>query len=193
MTGHTLIELLAAMSVLLVILAAAVPTMTRAAGEARTRGAAFYMASRITMLRIKAVNRSANIALRFEPQGNTWIFREFGDGDWDGVRSVDIASGRDYAIGEPEQLGHSFRGVEFGFLAGCPLIDGQPVSSGMSPVRIGNASMISFSPAGTATSGSLYLRGEGATAYAVVVLGATGRTRVLRCTPHHGVWTEHGR
>lgn len=193
MKGHTLIELLAAASVLLVILAAAVPAMTRAAAEARTRGAAFYVASRITMLRTRAVNRSSYIALRFEPQGTSWSFREFGDGDWDGVRSADIASGRDYPIGDPEQIGSRFPGVSFGFPAGCPLIDGQPVSSGMTPVRIGSARMISFSPAGTATSGSLYLSGRGSTGYAVVVLGATGRTRVLRCMPHDGVWTEHGR
>ena len=64
MGGHTLIELTAVLSVLLVLLAASVPALTSAAAEGRTRGAAFYMASRITLLRMMAVQRTANVALR---------------------------------------------------------------------------------------------------------------------------------
>ena len=193
MHGHTLVELLAVMSLLLVLLAVSVPTLTRAADEARTRGAAFQMSSRITLVRTKAVHRTANVALRFEPVGDDWSFREYADGDRDGVLSADIAVGRDYPLTEPEQIRHGFRGVRFGFVAGCPLVDGNAVPQDASPVRFGKAKMISFSPAGTVTSGTLYLKGRGVHGYAVVVLGATGRTRVLRCAPWSGTWVTNGR
>lgn len=193
MGGHTLIELTAVLSMLLVLLAASVPALTSAAAEGRTRGAAFYMASRITLLRMMAVQRTANVALRFEHEAGTWHFRPFADGDWDGVRSADIVEGRDYPVGVTERIEVGFSGVTFGFADGCPLIDGDAVPSDALPVRFGSARMISFSPAGTATSGTLYVKGRGLNAYAVVVLGATGRTRVLRCGPPGYSWSEHGR
>lgn len=193
MGGHTLVELLAVMSVLLVLFAAIVPTLTRAADEARTRAAAFRMSARITLLRTKAVHRTANVALRFEQTGADWQFREYADGDWDGVLSADIKAGRDYPLTEPEMLRERFPGVSFGFVTGCPLVDGSGIPPGSGPVRFGTARMISFSPAGTATSGTLYLKGRGAYGYAVVVLGATGRTRILRCAPWIGRWTVDAR
>jgi hypothetical protein len=39
---------------------------------------------------------------------------------------------------------------------------------------------VSFTPDGTASSGTVYVRGRGGAQYAVRVLGATARTRVLR-------------
>ena len=47
-------------------------------------------------------------------------------------------------------------------------------------MRIGRSRILTFTPIGTATSGTLYLRGRGSIQFAVRVLGATGRTRVLR-------------
>jgi hypothetical protein len=193
MAGHTLIDLLLTLSLLLTVFAASVPPLGRAAAEARTRGAGFYVASKVALLRAKAVRGSANVALRFSEAGEAWQFREFADGDGDGVLAVDISSGRDQPTGDAERLSDRFPGARFGFVASCPLIDGSAVGSESSPVRIGAARMISFSPAGTATSGTLYIRGQGASAYAVVILGATGRTRLLRCRPSAGVWTLDGR
>ena len=49
--------------------------------------------------------------------------------------------------------------------------------------------MLACAPAGTATSGTVYIRGRGAVQYGVVVLGATGRTRVVRFDPVTRQWT----
>ena len=57
------------------------------------------------------------------------------------------------------------------------------------PVRIGSSSLMSFTPLGTATPGTIYLRGRDGSQYAVRVLGATGRTRVLRDAPGTREWT----
>ena len=50
--------------------------------------------------------------------------------------------------------------------------------------------LMSFSPLGTASSRTLYLRGADGSQYAVRVLGATGRTRVLRLVVSTGAWVE---
>ena len=49
---------------------------------------------------------------------------------------------------------------------------------------------MSFTPLGTASSGTLYLRGRDGSEYAVRVLGATGRTRVLRYEAITRTWVE---
>ena len=194
MRGTTLVEQLIVMALLLVVLAIAIPVMDRQVEEARARGAAFYMSGRCALLRMQAVHRDANVGMRFEPADGSWRFQSFVDGDWDGVRSVDIASGRDPALGAADQLEAQAPGARFGFVAGCPLIDGSPVPSGASPIRIGGASMVTFTPAGTCSGGTLYVRGgPHASGYAVVMLAATGRTRLLRCRPGSGTWRDDGR
>ena len=47
------------------------------------------------------------------------------------------------------------------------------------PVRLGRSDTLTFSPFGTATSGTIFLRSRKGRQYAVRVLGASGRTRVL--------------
>ncbi len=191
--GFTLVELLAVLALIATVAATTIPMLERAAADGRVRGAAFHLSARCGWLRLAAVHRNANVALRFEEVGASWEYRAYMDGDADGVRSADIADGRDVPVGDAERIEGRFRDVHFGFAPGCPLIDGSP-AEGESPVRIGSARMLSFSNNGTASSGTLYLTGKpGAAAYAVVVLGATGRTRLLRCVPHTGGWQDHGR
>ena len=56
-------------------------------------------------------------------------------------------------------------------------------------VRIGTPKILTISPDGTATSGTLYVQGARAQ-YAVRVLGATGRTRVLKYEPGSRSWVS---
>ena len=61
-------------------------------------------------------------------------------------------------------------------------------------MRIGTAKMLVFTPDGSSSGGTLYLRGgPQASGYAVVILAATGRTRLLRCAPGSGTWTSDAR
>jgi hypothetical protein len=68
------------------------------------------------------------------------------------------------------------------------------VSLFMSDPNVGPSSetsvLMSFSPVGTASSRTLYLRGADGSQYAVRVLGATGRTRVLRYVTASRTWLE---
>jgi Tfp pilus assembly protein FimT len=195
MRGYSLVELLAAVSVMLTIMAVSVPIVDRSRQEGRVRGAAFHLSSQCAWLRMSAVQRNANLAFRFVESGGSHTMQPFLDGDWDGVRTADIAAGLDPAVGPAVLVDALFPGARFGFVQGCPLVDGTAVPAGASPVRVGSARLLVFTPDGTSSGGTLYLRGPAAytSGYAVVMLGATGRTRLLRCAPASGTWHVAGR
>jgi hypothetical protein len=186
--GTSTIEQLVVLALIALVFGMSLPAMKRSVEHGRLRGAAFYLASRVAQLRMQAVHRGANVALRFDAT-DPYVFQAFMDGDGDGVRSADIVSGRDSAIDrQAEAIPERFEGVRFGFVPGCPLSDGSAVPQDADPVRIGSSRFLVFAPSGTATSGTLYLRGQLDIGYAVVILGATGRTRLLACTASRGQW-----
>jgi hypothetical protein len=184
--GLTLIELIFVLSLGVVLLGVAIPIGGNVADDMRTAAAARDIAGRITNGRLGAVNRSSAVALRFLASTPDYTFASYVDGNGNGVRTTDIQAGIDRPIGASRQLGSDFRDVRFGLISGLPDVDGVR-SSNTDGVRIGTARMLTMSPDGTATSGTLYIQGRRAQ-YAVRVLGATGRTRVLKYEPGAATW-----
>jgi hypothetical protein len=103
------------------------------------------------------------------------------DGNGDGVRSADIALRIDRVIEPPVLLADLFPGVAIGLA---------PQTPATQAVQLGGTSILSFTPMGTATSGSVYVLGRDGTQWAVRVLGVTGRVRLLRYVPSTGGWVS---
>jgi prepilin-type N-terminal cleavage/methylation domain-containing protein len=186
--GFTLIELMLAMSVSVVLVGIALPVGGDALDDMRARAAARYLSGRIAANRLAAINRSRSIGIRFTPAVPDYAFAAYVDGNANGIRTADILSGADGPTGTSRQLAADFRGVHFGLAIGISDVDGIRNSSS-DGVRIGTARILTLSPDGTATSGTLYLQG-GHAQYAVRVLGATGRTRVLKYEPGSRSWVS---
>jgi hypothetical protein len=148
--------------------------------------AARYLEGRIMHARATAVKRSTRVALRFEPVDGDYRFGEFFDGNGNGVRSSEIASGLDPEIAPARRLRDVFPGIAFGVQPGVRDVDGAPVTTG-DGLRIGASRLLTLGPDGTASSGTLYVHGRRGQ-YAVRILGATGRTRVLRFDRRTGQW-----
>jgi prepilin-type N-terminal cleavage/methylation domain-containing protein len=185
-SGFTLIELLVAAALLMMLASVALPLGGQAIDELRTASAARYLAGRIAASRMDAIRRSRAVALRFQPAAPDYQFAAFVDGNGNGVRSAEIASGVDLPVGISRRLADDFAHVRFGLEIGRPDVDGvRNVSA--DGVRIGTSRILTVSPDGTATSGTLYVLGRRAQ-YAVRVLGATGRTRVLKYDTGAGAW-----
>jgi prepilin-type N-terminal cleavage/methylation domain-containing protein len=184
--GFTLIELLVAVALLMMLASFALPLGSEAIDELRTASAARYLAGRIAASRMDAIRRSRAVALRFQPAAPDYQFAAFVDGNGNGVRSADITAGIDRAVGVPRQLGTDFANVRFGLEIGRPDVDGVRNASA-DGVRIGTSRILTVNPDGTATSGTLYVLGRRAQ-YAVRVLGATGRTRVLKYDTGARAW-----
>ena len=184
--GFTLTELLLAVALIATLAGIALPMTNDAVDELRTAAAARYLAGQIRNGRMDAIKRSTVVALRFEAASTDYTFASYIDGNRNGVRTADIRRGVDRALTSPQRLRDLFAGVHFRLDAAVPDIDGNS-GGGTDGVRIGSARILTTSPDGTATSGTLYVRGRRAQ-YAVRVLGATGRTRVLKYDTGGRTW-----
>ena len=188
--GAALIDVVAACSVITIVLAMSVPSLqaTRDRGEARL--AARYLAQRLQMVRVQAVRRNRMVAMRFDPE-EVGRFEVFVDGDGDGVLQRDIDGRVDVGLETAARLGDYFAGAALRVAATVPSPDGGGVIAADSdPVRIGGTNLLSFSPLGTATSGTVYLAGRSGPQFCVRILGTTGRVRVMWFDPAGGVWRQ---
>ena len=176
--GYSLLELLMVITIIVILCGAAIPLAHGSVDRTRAAGAARYVAGRLALARFEAVRRSAHVAIRFVEQEDGYVLRSFVDGNGNGVLSRDIARGVDTPITVEERLDHHYSGVAFGVLANVTGIDPGPFNA-LDPVQIGASNLLSFSPTGSCTSGTLFIHGLRGTQFAVRVLGATGRTRVL--------------
>jgi type II secretory pathway pseudopilin PulG len=187
--GASLLEILFALSVSATASAIAIPVVDSAIDEMRTAMAARYLEGRIHGARMDAVRRSRAVGLRFQTDPDTdYAFAAFGDGNGNGVRTSEIGDGIDVSLGPVERLGDRFPGVSFGLDGTVPDADGR-IGTGEDGLRIGTARIVTMSSDGTATSGTLYIRGRRAQ-YAVRVLGATGRTRMLQYDQGSRTWID---
>ena len=178
--GYTFIEILFVTGLIAILSAIAVPQTLATVDRARATAAARYLASRMAMARSQAVMRSANVALRFDEDRAGITFRMFVDGNRNGVRARDIASRVDQPLDAPARLSDLFPGVAIAASG----------EAGSDPLRIGSSNLLSFTPLGTATSGSVYVRGRDGSQFAIRILGATGRVRVQRYESHTRAWVD---
>lgn len=176
-TGYTLIELTFILSITATLAGIAVPIVSGAIDGMHAAGGARHLAAIVAGIRLDAVRRSSTVALRFEADGGDYLFTPVLDGNGNGVRTADITAGVDRAIGRRERLREHFADVSFGLLPGIPDLNGG--TGNADGVRIGSTSLLSMSPNGSCTGGTLYVHGRRAQ-YAVRILGATGRARLYR-------------
>ncbi|MFP5378831.1 MAG: Tfp pilus assembly protein FimT/FimU [Vicinamibacteria bacterium] len=187
--GLSLAELLLAVSLAGLAGVVGVPALSHSAAHARSVAATRHLWTTIHATRVEAVRRGRPVALRFEPGAAGMRFRRYLDGNGNGVRSADIASGVDRPLGPADALSDHFGDVDFRVAADVPGIDGGPVvPAGSNPIRLGPSSMASWSPAGSATSGTLYLAGPRGNQFAVRIFGSTGRVRAFRYDSGAAEW-----
>jgi hypothetical protein len=186
--GYSLLELVFATALTATTAAAAIPQILSGVDEYRAAGAARYIAARMQRTRMEAIARSVEVAMQFTLSAGIYSYAVFMDGNGNGVLSRDIQRGTDRLIGASERLPDQFRGVDFGALPGLPAVDPGGTPPGTDPIRLGSGSFASFSPDGTSSSGSLYVRGARNIQYVIRIYGETGRTRVLKFDSRTQQW-----
>ncbi len=180
--------MLAAISLMVIVAGAAIPLAHGRVDRARSAAAASYVAGRMARARFEAVKRSAFVAISFVENPDGYWLRAYVDGNGNGVLSRDIVRDIDRPITHAEKLDHHFPGVMFGIEPNVTSLDSTQVLDTSDPIHIGASTLLSFSPDGSATSGTLYIRGRRASQFAVRVLGATGRTRVFQFNFEDRTW-----
>jgi prepilin-type N-terminal cleavage/methylation domain-containing protein len=185
-SGYSLIELVCSMAIAGSLASLAIPGLLANIDALRAIGAARYVTARLQRARTEAVARSADVALQFVSTTSGYVYAVYVDGNGNGVRTADIQQGIDRELMPPERLPALFTGVDFGVLPGLPAVDSGSSAPGTDPIKLGSSNILTFSPIGTASSGSLYILGRRGAQYVVRVSGETGRARVLKFDP--GAW-----
>jgi Tfp pilus assembly protein FimT len=168
--GYTLIEALFVCGLVAVLSAIAVPVSLAGVNRARGWAGTRFVAARFVRARAQAVARGAAVALRFDGAGENTTMTAFADGNRNGVLTRDIDAGADLALDAAVPLSSLFPGVAI--------------------TDEGGLRLFSFSPDGTATTGSIYLTSRDGSRFAVRVLGATARVRIERYVTARDAWVE---
>lgn len=188
--GYSLLELMAAMALSLTLAATAIPEYLAALDDMRASGAVHHVAARLQRARMEAVMRSATVGVQFVQTAAGYSYAVYVDGNRNGVLTRDIQRGVDRVVIATERLPEQFSGVEFGAIPGLPPVDSGGTPPGTDPIRLGAGNIASFSPLGTSSSGTVYIRSGRDVQYAVRIFGETGRTRMLKFDPRTRQWKQ---
>jgi type II secretory pathway pseudopilin PulG len=176
-SGYSLLELLVVLGIILLMGSVALPNIIGFRQESALLGAAQGFKAEFMRARSVATARNTHTAIRFETDRSGLIlYSTYIDGNFNGVRSKEIATGVDPRIAGPFRLDAGQAGVEVGVLPDAPSPDGG--SLGSEPIRFGSSRMVSFSPLGTGTPGTFYLRSRINMA-GVRVTGGSARVRIM--------------
>lgn len=163
-----------------------VPLARSAVDRGRARHAAGFVAGRFHQTRIQAIYRTKIVGVVFELLNGRWVFFVCEDGNGNGLRRAELPGGPDRCLEGPYDVAAMFPGTTIALDPAIP--DPNGATGSTDPVRFGRSDLVSFSPIGDCTPGSLYLRSADGIQYAVRLNGVLGRSRVLRFDPGTGHW-----
>lgn len=181
-------EAVVTLSLLALFLAISLPALGGLLCRRALDAAAARLAGAMAKTRQEAIARGRYAGLVFSrARSGDWYAIHI-DGGRRGIRTSEVASGVDARIHGPIPVGISQDGVKLGIPL-QPAIRCVPPSTGIlppggDPIRLGSSDILSFSPIGESTSGSVYLTDGRGGLRAVVVYGRSGRIRVWEWTPN---------
>jgi prepilin-type N-terminal cleavage/methylation domain-containing protein len=195
MTSHrglSLPELLTTLAVVAVAALMSVGLLGELATAGRTAAAAREMAITFAALRWRSVSVNRSHALAFERDTIGWHWYVVRDGNGNGVRTAEIRTGVDTRVSGPHRLEQRVAGVSFGFPPGGPFPRIPPRRGALrasdDPIDFGRSDLVSFSPLGTASSGTLYVTDGRHRLSGILLFGPTNRVRVWHFDTRVGRW-----
>lgn len=178
--GAALIDIIAATALVVIVTAIAVPVVGGAMERERTTVGTQFLAGQLQRARLAALRRAVSVAVRIEIVDDRTSLRLFMDGNGNGVLQKDIDKGLDPPLSPLHWVDEQARDVSLRINQGILDAGGSgTLEAGDDPLRIGSSALLTFSPLGSATSGTLYVAAQRGPQMAIRVFGATGRVRVL--------------
>ncbi|MBY0494578.1 MAG: hypothetical protein K2Y23_10210 [Cyanobacteria bacterium] len=177
--GAAFIDIIVAVSLCFLMAAIAVPVIGGTLDRERTIVGAQYLAGQLQRARLESLKRSRSVAVRLEVIGDRTALRLYADGNGNGMLQRDIDRGTDTPLTPPGWLDDQAPGISLRINQPVTDTSGARLEPGEDALRIGNTSLVTFSPVGSATSGTVYVAAHRGPQMAIRVFGATGRVRVL--------------
>jgi hypothetical protein len=189
--GWSLFELLLVLTATAWFLALATPGVTRLRREVALRSAVHEASVAFYLARAYAISRNRNVGLKFRKNGDRYEWAMYADGNGNGVRTPEIASGVDRYLGfsYPWTRGDVLPAIMTGTRVPDPGSPGHDLDRIDDPVRFNASDICSFSAMGECTPGSVYLW-DGHDGMAVLrVFGGTAKLRCLYYRRGERDWT----
>jgi Tfp pilus assembly protein FimT len=178
--GAALIDMIVVVALCFILAAIAVPVVGGTLERERTIIGAQYLAGELQRARLESLKRAQAVAVRLEIVGGRTQFRLYADANGNGVLQKDIDKGTDPPLTPLQWLDDQARDIALRVNQTVTDVAGTAsIAPGDDPLRIGSSALLTFSPLGSATSGTLYVAGHRGPQMAIRVFGATGRVRVL--------------
>lgn len=191
--GYSFVETLAVLLIMALILGAGAARVHASLMNNRMRMATRRMFLLARWMQSEAVRTRKKVGIVFTraPDG-TYQFGLYSDGDGDGIRMRDVRSGKDPKFAGPFFLWREYPGIRLGILerdriARVPPAGGV-LGNRLDPVQFGSSDIISFSPRGRSSSGTLYFTDQSRRMMALVVYGPTVRIRIWTYRDGPGRW-----
>lgn len=161
--------------------------------EGRAAAGARQMATTFQALRWKSVSMRRACGLFFERQGDRWVWWLVVDGNGNGLRTAEVRAGVDPIRSGPHGLDDHLEHVALGFPprgGPFPQIPRGPgnISGTDDPIQFGRSDLVSFTPGGSSSSGTLYVTDGQKGLFGVVLFGPTSKLRVWRYNPRERRW-----
>ena len=177
---------------LIAAVALGAPSLPKLSFQGRSAAAARHLSAELEAVRWMAVASGRSHGLLFERDAAGWSWRRVVDGNGNGIRRSEVARGTDRVLGGPRRLAQRVAGTRLGFPGPGPFPRIPPARGSLTdvedPVRFGSGDLVSFSPRGSGSSGTLYLTGARDELYAVVLYGRTARRTIRRFDARSNQW-----
>jgi hypothetical protein len=179
--GLSIFELLLGMTTLAGMLAIATPGVMRLREEVSLRSAVHEASVAFYLARSYAISKGRNVGLKFRRNGDRYEWALYADGNGNGIRTAEIASGVDRFLGitYPWTRNDVLPGIIADTRVPDPGSPGHYLDHPEDPIRFNASDICSFSSMGECTPGSVYLW-NGHDGMAVLrVFGQTAKLRSL--------------
>jgi Tfp pilus assembly protein FimT len=187
--GAALIDIVFSVALCGLMGAIAVPVIGGTLERERAIVGAQYLAGQLQRARLESLKQARSVAVRLELVEDRTRFRLFADGNGNGVLQRDIDRGIDPPLAHEEWLDDQARDISLRVNQAITDVSGSgSLERGDDPLRIGNTALLTFTPIGSATSGTLYVAAHRGPQMAIRVFGATGRVRVLTFNAQARQW-----
>lgn len=179
--GISLVELLLGLAISATLLTVIVPGVFHLRAAIAVRSAAGQVQTAFFRARSVAITRGTLVGVKFRRNGLRHEWALYADGNGNGVRNAEIASGVDRPMGIFYPWDRN--DVMPGIMTTAPVPD--PGSPGShldrldDPIRFNNSDICSFSPFGESTPGSVYLWDGHDRMGVVRVFGRSAKIRTL--------------
>ena len=184
--GFSLLEMLIVLTLISLLVCVSTSNLMGAQRQKDFEEFAREVVALLEACRWKAMNERSYAGAIVTEQANVRYVSLYLDGNGNGIRTADVLSGKDSKFRGPfrmDKSGDIGTGVLNASIPQLPPKKGYLDPS--DPVQFGKSSIISFSPRGDSSSGTLYLSCRSQSQmFAVVVYGATARLRLWKYSNH---------